>query len=177
MSKKLIILIFIVLGLNANSQAEDDKKSLMLYSQFGEFCTMCEATIICSLEEDKMNSSNLDKGTYMLFHFKTRSFWSQISTIWEFFIRNFDGQEITGHSRPVQSYLSKDGIWSKMDIENAEISINPDIIKLGSIIINRKTKNWTHHNQLGMSYCERLPLWETLSYIEKRKKNIKINSE
>ncbi len=169
MTKKFFLLFFLLFFSNIQSDDRGANEELLLYSQFGEFCTMCEAIILCNKDKSEINHLYLDQDSYLLFHIETRTFWSQLSTIWEFFIRNFDGYEIKGHSRPAKLYSSQNGKWTSESI-TAEISIDPNLIKLGEIVINRETENWSKVDKSEIGFCERLPLWETLSYIDERTK-------
>ena len=110
----------------------------------------------------------MDRESYLLIHLQTRTFWSQISTIWEFFIRNFDGYQIRGHSRPVKIYSSENGNWFDLEITTAQISVDPNLIKINQFLIDRETQDWANHKEEIIGYCERLPLWETLKYIDQK---------
>ena len=136
MTKKYFVLIFFIIILDAQAQEmKSENSELLLYSQFGEFCTMCEATLICIDEKNKINDAFLDHESYLLIHLETRTFWSQIATIWEFFIRNFDGYQVKGHSRPAILYSSEMGNWFDIETTTAEISIDPNLIKIKKFVI------------------------------------------
>ena len=169
MIKKYFVLIFFAFAFNIQAQEVKIKKDeLLLYSQFGEFCTMCEATLVCTDELVGADDSFLDNESYVLIHLKTRTFWSQISTIWEFFIRNFDGYEVKGHSRPAILYYSQDGKWSDIEITNARISVDPNLIKMKQFVIDRVSREWSTQEYQSLGSCKRLPLWKTLEYIDQR---------
>ncbi len=169
MTKKYFLLIFFILFFDAQTEETEIKKDeLLLYSQFGEFCTMCEAIIVCRDEMNLIDESFLDDESYLLIHIETRTFWSQISTIWEFFIRNFDGYEIKGHSRPAKLYYSHDGKWSDVEIANARISVDPNLIKMKQFVIDRESQDWFSQDDKKLGACERLSLWQTLEYIDGR---------
>ena len=169
MTKKYFVLIFLMIVLDAHAQEMKSKTNeLLLYSQFGEFCTMCEATLVCAEGENNIDDTFLDRESYLLIHLQTRTFWSQIATIWEFFIRNFDDYQVKGHSRPVNIYSSEKGNWLSIDITTAEISVDPNLIKMKQFLIDRETQNWINHKEEIIGSCKRLPLWETLAYIDQR---------
>ena len=169
MTKKYFVLIFFIVALDAQAQEMKSKNNeLLLYSQFGEFCTMCEATLVCTEVENNIDDIFLDTESYLLIHLQTRTFWSQISTIWEFFIRNFDDYQIKGHSRPVKIYSSEKGNWFDLEITNAQISVDPNLIKINQFLIDRETQDWVNNKEEIIGYCERLPLWETLTYIDQK---------
>ena len=169
MTKKYFVLIFFIMILDAQAQEmKSENSELLLYSQFGEFCTMCEATLVCIDEKMKINDAFLDHESYLLIHLETRTFWSQITTIWEFFIRNFDGYQVKGHSRPAILYSSEMGNWFDIETTTAEISIDPNLIKIKQFVIDRETQDWIDHKEQKIGSCIRLPLWETLEYIVER---------
>jgi len=169
MTKKYFVLIFFIVVLGTQAQEMKSKNNeLLLYSQFGEFCTMCEATLVCTEGENNIDNTFLDRESYLLIHLQTRTFWSQISTIWEFFIRNFDGYQIKGHSRPVKIYSSDKGEWLGIDITTAQISVDPNLIQIKQFLIDRETQDWINYKEEIIGSCERLPLWETLSYIDQK---------
>ena len=169
MTKKYFVLIFFIVALDAQAQEMKSKNSeLLLYSQFGEFCTMCEATLVCTEGGSNIDDTFLDRESYLLIHLQTRTFWSQISTIWEFFIRNFDGYQIKVHSRPVKIYSSDKGSWFDIENTTAEISVDPNLIKIKQFFIDRETQNWIDHTEVSLGSCKRLPLWETLAYIDQK---------
>ena len=81
----------------------DAYRDYFLVGQFGEVCTMCEVTVLCETgtelpPEDKVP----DTGSFTLYHLQTRTFWSQVSTIWDWFISNFqqEGLAARGHTPP-----------------------------------------------------------------------------
>ena len=169
MTNKYFVLIFFMLALNIQAQEIKNKKDeLLLYSQFGEFCTMCEATIVCSDKPGKTGESFLDDESYALIHLETRTFWSQISTIWEFFVRNFEGYEVKGHSRPVIIYYSQDGKWSDIEVADARISVDPNLIQIKQFVIDRVSREWISQNDQSLGTCKRVPLWKTLEYVNQR---------
>ena len=176
MTKKYFVLIFFIFVLDSQAQeVKIDKSELLLYSQFGEFCTMCEATLVCAEGKNEIDEKFLERESYLLIHLETRTFWSQIATIWEFFIRNFDRYQIKGHSRPVNLYSSENGEWFDIEITTAEISLDPNLIKIKQFLIDRETQDWINHKELNIGSCKRLPLWETLAYIDQKLQKSEVN--
>jgi len=166
--KKLIFTILILLSLEVSSQNSVIQEELLLYSQFGEFCTMCEAVLLCEEGEEKSYNFIPNTGNFTLYHLRTRTFLSQISTIWEFFIKNFDGYEIKGHKRPVNIITIDSNQWSKPMISDAEISIDPGLIYIEDRMINRVNNEWMNNANESIGFCYRLPLWASIEEIEKK---------
>ena len=166
--KKLIFTILILLSLEVSSQNSVIQEELLLYSQFGEFCTMCEAVLLCEEGEEKSYNFIPNTGNFTLYHLRTRTFLSQISTIWEFFIKNFDGYEIKGHKRPVNIITIDSNQWSKPMISDAEISIDPGLIYIEDRMINRVNNEWMNNANESIGFCYRLPLWASIEKIEKK---------
>ena len=166
--KKLIFTILILLSLEVSSQNSVIKEELLLYSQFGEFCTMCEAVLLCEESEEKSYNFIPNTGNFTLYHLRTRTFLSQISTIWEFFIKNFDGYEIKGHKRPVNIITIDSNQWSKSMTSDAEISIDPGLIYIEDRMINRVNNEWMNNANESIGFCYRLPLWASIEKIEKK---------
>jgi len=166
--KKLIFTILILLSLEVRSQDSVIQEELLLYSQFGEFCTMCEAVLLCEESEEKSYNFIPNTGNFTLYHLRTRTFLSQISTIWEFFIKNFDGYEIKGHKRPVNIITIDSNQWSKSMTSDAEISINPGLIYIEDRMINRVNNEWMNNANESIGFCYRLPLWASIEKIEKK---------
>ena len=168
MIKKLIFTILILLSLEVRSQNSVIKEELLLYSQFGEFCTMCEAVLLCEEGEEKSYNFIPNTGNFTLYHLRTRTFLSQISTIWEFFIKNFDGYEIKGHKRPVNIITIDSNQWSKSMTSDAEISIDPGLIYIEDRMINRVNNEWMNNANESIGFCYRLPLWASIEKIDKK---------
>ena len=62
-----------------------------LVGRFGEICTMCEAVVMCEAgENDTPHDAIPAEGSFKLYYLQTRTFWSQIATIWEWFVANFN---------------------------------------------------------------------------------------
>ena len=166
--KKLIFTILILLSLEVRSQNSVIQEELLLYSQFGEFCTMCEAVLLCEEGEEKSYNFIPNTGNFTLYHLRTRTFLSQISTIWEFFIKNFDGYEIKGHKRPVNIITIDSNQWSKSMTSDAEISIDPGLIYIEDRMINRVNNEWMNNANESIGFCYRLPLWASIEKIDKK---------
>ncbi len=168
-SAVLIALSFPALG-QVNNPAYAD---YFLVGRFGEICTMCEAIVLCEAEDHETPYKHLpEKGSYTLYHLQTRTFWSQMSTIWEWFIANFDSETLasTGHTRPVKIYTVTAGNWSKAKIEQAHISLDPARISLDDHVINRVTRHWLQGSDSSqpIGFCQRMPLWESLDIITRQ---------
>jgi hypothetical protein len=147
----------------------DKYRDYFLVGQFGEVCTMCEITVICAAGEAPPAAEHVpDAGTYTLYHLQTRTFWSQVSTIWEWFAANFSSEPLAarGHTRPVHVHRVTDGQWAPLEIIEARLVLDPGVLEFGPTQIDRITRQWQDAaTGQPLGYCVRLPLWETLDVI------------
>jgi hypothetical protein len=144
----------------------------LLVGRFGEICTMCEAIVLCEAGERRDAEERIpDGGSFSLYHLQTRTFWSQIATIREWFIANFNAEALVagGHTRPVHVYEVADGHWSDMRVVTARLTLEPATIDLGDRTIDRIDFRWhSGRDPRPAGFCRRLPLWESLDVIAAR---------
>ena len=149
----------------------DAYRDYFLVGQFGEVCTMCEVTVVCTAGTEPPAADSLPSaGDFTLYHLQTRTFWSQVSTIWEWFISNFTADALAsrGHTRPVHVYEVTDSRWAGPEIIEARLVLDPGILEFGPYQIDRVTRAWQQAGSGEFTgYCERLPLWDTLEQIER----------
>lgn len=157
----------------AGAQVNEAKYAgYFLVGRFGEVCTMCEVVVLCQAGAAlPAHGAVPPDGSFTLYHIQTRTFWSQISTIWEWFISNFSSRPLVGgHSRPVIIYEVRDGMWSAPISGEMHIALEPPLISLpdGRQIerIGRRWRATSPPAELG--YCERLPLWDALAIIARQ---------
>ena len=141
----------------------------LLVGRFGEICTMCEAVLLCETGEPRAGEEKIpENGDFSLYHLQTRTFWSQIATIWEWFIANFDADVLAtgGHTRPVYVYDIADGRWSEARVLTARLTLEPATIDLDDHAIDRIAFRWlSGPERLPIGFCRRLPLWDSLDVI------------
>lgn len=142
----------------------------LLVGQFGEICTMCEAIVLCEITDSETPRSEIPSdGNFTLYHMQIRTFWSQIATIWEWFITNFDSESLaeSGHRRPVRVYAVTEGHWSEASTVEAHLSLEPATIDIGDDTIDRIESRWLKGvKREPVGFCQRLPLWDSLEIIE-----------
>ncbi len=143
-----------------------------LVGRFGEVCTMCEVTVLCKTGETAPAPAGIPaEGTFTVYHLQTRTFWSQVATIWEWFVANFSGDALAtrGHTRPVHVHAVTDGRWQPMRVVEARLVLDPAVIEFGDRSIDRVERRWiTAETNEAIGYCQRLPLWDALEVIERR---------
>lgn len=157
----------------ARAQVNDPRFSdYFLVGQFGEVCTMCEVAVLCQAGEAPPPAEAVTAGgDFTLYMLQTRTFWSQVSTIWDWFISNFTSVPLVGgHERPVTVYTVANGAWSPPAAQSMHISLEPGLLAMADgREVDRVTRRW-QRTSTGepLGYCVRLPLWDTLSVIEAR---------
>jgi len=167
---RLIVVVMLALPFPAASQINDPAYAdYFLVGRFGEMCTMCEAIVLCEAGTDRTEYESIPGGkSFTLYHLQTRTFWSQIATIWEWFITNFDPDSLAaaGHSRPVKVYTVTKGLWSAVQTQEAQVSLDPATIAIGEQTIDRVARRWLlGANRQPVGFCQRLPLWASLDII------------
>ena len=156
-------------GAQVNNPAYAD---YFLVGRFGEICTMCEAVVLCEAGAETQRTEIPASGDFHVYHLQTRSFWSQVSTIWEWFIANFSDTAISGHSRPAHYYAIENGRWAPMEVIEARVMLDPAAIVLDQMSIDRTTRYWYQAPEREpQGYCHLLPLWDSLETIEQRQVN------
>jgi hypothetical protein len=142
-----------------------------LVGRFGEICTMCEVIVLCEERESAPDYASIpEDGSFTIYHIQTRTFWSQVGTIWEWFISNFDGMAVDGHERPFLVYEVEDGDWSLPREVTARVSLDPPLLAMDEWAIERKERRWLKQpGGQAVGYCQRLPLWESIEIIETRR--------
>ncbi len=157
----------------AQAQVNDPRFSdYFLVGQFGEVCTMCEVAVLCQagVAPPPVEAVTAD-GDFTLYLLHTRTFWSQVSTIWDWFISNFSSTPLVGgHDRPVTVYTVANGVWSPPAAHSMHISLEPGLLAMDDgREVDRVTRRWLRSGSgEPLGYCARLPLWDTLSIIDAR---------
>lgn len=167
----LALLAVLILAVPARAQVTVDAyRDYFLYGRFGEVCTMCEVVVLCQVGESPPPEDLVPPaGDFTLYHVQKRTFWSQMSTIWEWFVSNVsqDALAARGHTRPVHVYRVTGGSWSPREIVEARLVLNPGVLEFGDRNIDRVTRSWIGADtDAGSGFCSRLPLWDALESIE-----------
>ena len=165
--------LFAALTLAVPTQAQvtvDAYRDYFLYGRFGEVCTMCEVVVLCQAGDELPPDDAVPSGgDFTLYHLQTRTFWSQMSTIWEWFYSNFSQEDLAarGHTRPVHVYRVTGGSWSPREIVAARLVLDPGVLEFGDRNIDRVTRAWSGADtDAARGFCARLPLWDALESIE-----------
>lgn len=166
---RLAALAFLAWTGSATAQVNNEAyRDYFLFGRFGEVCTMCEITVVCTSGKEAPAEDALPQsGDYTLYHLQTRTFWSQVSTIWEWFVSNFSSDSLAarGHTRPVYRYDISAGVWSARQVEEARLVLEPPLLEFGAVSIDRVTRQWSDADGVTQGFCARLPLWDTLAVI------------
>jgi hypothetical protein len=159
--------------LPAAAQLNDEKYAgYFLVGRFGEVCTMCEVMVLCEAgAAPAVHGAVPAAGSFTLYHIQTRTFWSQVATIWEWFVSNFSPRPLVGgHSRPVIVHQVEDGAWAPPVAGDMHISLEPPLMSMpDGREIDRVGRRWRVASPpADIGYCERLPLWDALAVIDQQ---------
>jgi len=173
MHKRILIVFTSLLLAFSAARAQvniDAYRDYFLVGQFGEVCTMCEIIVLCEKGNAVPAYEGIpESGSFVLYHLQTRTFWSQMGTIWEWFIANFTADELAaqGHTRPVEVYQVSDGVWSGLEMREARLRLDPGTLDFGADVIDRVDSAWSPEGvEAPIGYCQRLPLWDALVTID-----------
>lgn len=159
-----MMLTLVALATNAQPRSS---AHLLLGSDFGDFCTMCEAFVACgdSLPAEISESPQLitEQNQATLYYFPTRTFWQQVMTIWTWFKSIF--VDVNAQSRPLTVYQIDKSNWQAHDADTV-FSVEPPQISVPGGMIERSEKLWIDDAGNTIGLCHRLPLWETLDIVE-----------
>jgi len=165
----LLLVAWLWAGLAEAQVNIDEYRDYFLVGQFGEVCTMCEVIVLCQAgSEPPVTQAVPDGGDFTLYHLQTRTFWSQVSTIWEWFVSNFTAEALAsrGHTRPVIEYTVIDGEWSAPTVVEGRLILDPGVLEFADHHIDRVNQSWLLADTLSVvGYCARLPLWDALDSI------------
>jgi hypothetical protein len=159
-------------ALPAAAQVNDPRfANYFLVGQFGEVCTMCEVAVLCQAGPAPLPATGVpEAGDFTLYLLRTRTFWSQVSTIYEWFISNFSSAPLLGgHDRPITVYAVTGGDWAPPVERTAHLSLEPPLLSVDDgHEIERVERRWQRRGGEALGYCTRLPLWDTLAVIESK---------
>jgi hypothetical protein len=162
-----LALFFSSLSVAVAQVNNDAFRNYFLVGQFGEVCTMCEVIVLCEATVEPLNYDVIPvEGDFNLYYIQTRTFWSQISTIWEWFSANFQSDALAsrGHVRPVWVYEIEDSHWRGPEEIDGRLILEPGIIELGKFSIDRLAAVWQQDGS-PIGYCKRMDLWQSIDII------------
>jgi len=167
---QLFLAAVLLLAGAAHAQVNDPAfRDHFLVGEFGEICTMCEVAVLCEAGDSLPTHDSVpESGDFTIYHIQTRSFWSQVSTIWEWFLSNFSPRAVDGHTRPVHIHRVEAGLFAPMKVVEARVTLAQPYIDMGTERIERIERQWQSGAGLRIGYCQQLPLWDTLDMIAAR---------
>ncbi len=163
-----LLTVLVSLPLPTAAQVNKAYADYLLFGQFGEICTMCEAIVLCEAGQEPVPRDVVPAaGSFTLYHVHTRTFWSQVATIWEWFVRNFSPTPLSGHSRPVTIHRVEEGRWQPVVEGEIHVSLEPALFTLSDgHEIDRIGFRWRRSAPIAeLGYCQRLPLWDSIDAI------------
>ena len=169
---RLLFPLLLFWGAAAAQVNIDAYREYFLVGQFGEVCTMCEVIVLCEPTVAPPQHEAIPvSGNFTIFHLQTRTFWSQVSTIWDWFIANFSSAPLAqrGHTRPAHVYAVLDGQWQPQRVIEARLILDPGVLELDDTYVDRVNSQWLGvGTRQPIGYCQRLPLWDALEVIEQQ---------
>jgi hypothetical protein len=164
----LVIAMTTLAGPGARAQ---EQQYLLLMNRFGELCTMCEAVVLCAAGDvppaDVADLARPGIGPFTIYHFRTKTFWGQVATIWDYLIRWVE--PVIREERPVRIYrVGADGAAGSgrsLEERMANLSIDPPLLDIGDRRINRQSGAWETPRGQAVGSCARLPIREGLGFV------------
>ncbi len=159
-----LTLLFVIQIERAHAQEEEDL--LLLTSQFGELCTMCEAYLRC---EPIHPSARVrpGEGAFTLYYFKTKDFWGQIATIWDWFVHVID--PVQSQTRPMIVYEAatddSDGDRRTQLLTTAFLSLEEAKIGVYDAWIDRTDGAWYAMDGTLIGQCTRVPITDAIDLV------------
>ncbi|MBL8224105.1 MAG: hypothetical protein JNM50_02140 [Chromatiales bacterium] len=153
----------------AAAEPAQDPQYPLLVNRFGELCTMCEAMVACRAgDAAPADVAALQTGPYTLYHFQTRTFWGQVSTIFTYLQRWI--APVVYQERPVVIYTvdgeGPAGASRSRADGTTGLSLDPARIIMGDRQIDRSTSIWQDRDGQPAGSCARLPLRATLTFLK-----------
>ena len=135
---------------------------------------MCEAWLLCkdaaarTVVHDAEALADLERTELTLYRFKTKDFWGQIATIWNWFIRILN--PVTSETRPAivfQMAPSGTNDWRQTQAEvAASLDLQPAVISIDGTNIDRLEGTWTASDGAALGHCARTPIRDALAFID-----------
>jgi len=156
----------------AAAETGNDPDEMLLHNKFGELCTMCEATVVCtSGDVSGITVDQLEQGgggRLTLYHFHTKTFLGQIATIYDYMIRWIE--PVITEKRPLTIYsipAADDKSAGRARIETTvELSLEPPLITIENRQIERRSREWRTADGQVLGSCKRLPLRDTWAFLQ-----------
>lgn len=168
---RLVAVLLLALALPAAGQVNNPAyANYFLVGQFGEICTMCEVVVLCDASAEPPAYPQIpEQQSFTLYHLHTRTFLSQVSTIWEWFISNFSSAGLeAGHTRPVTVYAVDNGAWGAPVTTEIRVALDPPLLTIGDDHqVDRTNRSWSRTStKESLGHCQRMPLWDSLATIK-----------
>lgn len=130
----------------AQVPAQIPAKPILLASEFGELCTMCEAALRC----EPAQMSETARSTIYVFHKK--SFMGQVATVWDYvpFVAKSEWE-----TRPATIYLLN-GDTVERSGETARLNFKGAKAEVGGTRINRLNGEWQSADGSTLGLCREI---------------------
>ncbi len=154
------MILAVLLGGGATVQAQEDEDLLLLTSQFGELCTMCEAYVRCeAVTGEQVQSSN--DAAFTLYYFQTKDFWGQIATIWDWFVHLID--PVQSQNRPMTVFEKGEADKQTKLLTTAFLSLEEAKIEVPGAWIDRHDGAWYWEGGTLKGQCTRVPIGDAMA--------------
>lgn len=161
-----LVLPMLVLIQFERARAQEDEDLLLLTSQFGELCTMCEAYLRCKPTHQSLRVKS-EEGAFTIYYFKTKDFWGQIATIWDWFVHLID--PVQSQTRPMTVYeaaadKAAGGRRTQL-VTTAFLSLEEAKIEVPDAWIDRTDGAWYAVDGMLIGQCTRVPITDAIDLV------------